>query len=67
VEFILVGGLAGNVHGSATATYDVDIVYRRTDENLERLVRALTPVEPYLRGAPAGSRSCSTWRRSDAA
>jgi hypothetical protein len=54
VEFILVGGLAGNVHGSARATYDLDAVYRRSPENHQRLVRALAPVEPYLRGAPPG-------------
>jgi hypothetical protein len=53
-EFILVGGLAANVHGSARATSDIDIVYRRSPENLERLVRALGPLQPYLRGAPAG-------------
>ena len=54
VDFILVGGLAGNVHGSARATYDVDIVYGRSDDNLDRLVRTLGPLNPYLRGAPAG-------------
>ena len=54
VEFILIGGLAGNVHGSARATYDVDVVYRRTPENLARIVTALAPLRPYLRGAPPG-------------
>ena len=54
VEFILIGGLAANVHGSGRATYDIDVVYRRTPENLRRLVSALSPVEPYLRGAPPG-------------
>ena len=54
VEFILIGGLAANVHGSGRATYDIDVVYRRSPENLQRLVNALSPVEPYLRGAPAG-------------
>jgi hypothetical protein len=54
VELILVGGLAANVHGSARATYDIDIVYRRSPENLDRLVQALGPLQPYLRGAPAG-------------
>jgi len=38
VDFILVGGVAGIVHGSARATYDVDLVYARTDANIERLV-----------------------------
>jgi len=54
VRFILVGGLAATVHGSARATYDVDVVYSRAPDNLERLVRALAPYRPYLRGAPPG-------------
>ena len=54
MEFILVGGLAANVHGAARATYDIDVVYRRSPENLDRLVRALAPLRPYLRGAPPG-------------
>jgi predicted nucleotidyltransferase len=54
VEYILVGGAAAAVHGSARLTLDVDIVYRRTQENMERLVAALRPYQPYMRGAPAG-------------
>lgn len=54
VEFIVVGGIAASFHGSARATSDVDVVYRRTDANLERLVSALRPMRPYLRGAPPG-------------
>jgi hypothetical protein len=54
VEFILVGGLAGNVHGSARATFDIDVVYRRSADNMARLVEALAPLQPYLRGAPPG-------------
>jgi hypothetical protein len=34
VEFIVVGGGAAIAHGLARATYDVDVVYSRTDENL---------------------------------
>ena len=52
VEFVLVGGVAGIVHGSARATYDVNIVYSRADENIERLASALAPHKPYLRDAP---------------
>ena len=26
VEFILIGGVAGNVHGASRLTYDVDVV-----------------------------------------
>lgn len=54
VEFIVVGGLACNIHGSARATFDVDVVYARTADNVDRLVTALAPLAPYLRGAPQG-------------
>ncbi|MFZ5864100.1 MAG: hypothetical protein ACOYXR_14850 [Nitrospirota bacterium] len=54
VEFVLVGGLAATAHGSARLTRDVDIVYARTPQNMTRLVAALTPFAPYLRGAPPG-------------
>jgi predicted nucleotidyltransferase len=54
VEFILVGGVAATVHGSARLTLDVDVVYRRTPQNIARLVSSLTSHRPYLRGAPPG-------------
>ena len=54
VDFIVVGGVAATFHGSARATFDVDIVYSRTEDNIVRLVAALSPIEPYLRGAPPG-------------
>ena len=54
VDFIIVGGLAATIHGSARSTLDVDVVYSRSDTNVERLVSALAPYQPYLRGAPAG-------------
>jgi hypothetical protein len=54
VEFIIVGGVAARAHGSARLTDDIDISYRRTSANIGRLVDALSPFEPYLRGAPRG-------------
>lgn len=54
VEFIIVGGAAATAHGSARLTQDLDIVYRRTHENISRLVQSLAPHAPYLRGAPPG-------------
>ena len=54
VEYILIGGVAATVHGSSRLTQDVDICYARTDANVDRLVRALRPLKPYLRGAPRG-------------
>jgi predicted nucleotidyltransferase len=54
VDFVLVGGVAAAAHGSPRATQDLDIVYCRGAENLNRLVSALGDLNPYLRGAPAG-------------
>lgn len=54
VQFVLVGGAAAIAHGSARHTLDVDVVYARSAENIRRLVGALAPHEPYLRGAPPG-------------
>lgn len=54
IDFIVVGGLAAAAHGSAAATFDVDVVYSRSRENITRLVATLAPFEPYLRGAPPG-------------
>jgi len=54
VEFIIVGGAAATAHGSARLTLDLDVVYNRSRENIARIVNALRPIQPYLRGAPAG-------------
>jgi predicted nucleotidyltransferase len=54
VEFIVIGGVAAALHGSARATIDLDVVYRRAADNVDRLVGALAPHAPYLRGAPPG-------------
>jgi len=54
VDYVIVGGVAANIHGALRTTLDLDIVYGRAPENVERLVTALAPYEPYLRGAPGG-------------
>lgn len=54
LRFIVIGGVAASVHGAARATFDIDIVYARDAENIRRLVEALRPCQPYLRGAPPG-------------
>jgi predicted nucleotidyltransferase len=53
-EYIIVGGVAAAAHGSARATQDIDLVYRREEGNLQALALALGPLEPALRGAPPG-------------
>ena len=54
VDFVIVGGLAATIHGSARLTQDVDLVYARARSNVARLVTSLKPYEPYLRGVPQG-------------
>jgi predicted nucleotidyltransferase len=54
VEFIIVGGVAAILNGLGYTTYDLDVVYARTRENIRRLVVALAGHQPYLRGAPPG-------------
>lgn len=54
VRYIIVGGVAAGVHGALRTTLDLDVVYARDGDNIARLVAALAPYEPYLRGAPGG-------------
>ncbi len=54
VRFVIAGGVAATIHGSARLTSNIDVVYDRSADNLRRLVSALAPLKPYLRGAPAG-------------
>ena len=52
VEFVIVGGVAIIAHGVPYATFDLDFCYARTSENLKRIVSALAPFNPRLRGFP---------------
>jgi hypothetical protein len=49
VEFIVVGGAAGLLHGAPITTQDLDIVHRRTAENVERLLNLLLRLDAYMR------------------
>lgn len=54
VEFVIIGGAAMGLQGSAHLTRDIDFCYARTLDNFECLERALVPYHPVLRGAPPG-------------
>lgn len=54
VKFIIVGGAAATVHGASRLTDDLDVVYARDRENVDRIIEGLAPLTPYLRGAPEG-------------
>jgi hypothetical protein len=46
--------MAAILHGSARVTFDLDLVYSRSDENIQRLANALAPHNPYLHDTPSG-------------
>jgi len=50
VKFIIVGGVAANLHGAARVTFDLDICYERSEDNLRSLETALSKFHPRLRG-----------------
>lgn len=54
VEYMLVGGIALGVHGHVRYTKDLDIWFRRTETNAEKLIAALRTFGfPDLEAAPA--------------
>ena len=52
LEFVIIGGLAAVLQGSAYVTADLDVCYSRKRENLEKLARALAAFHPSLRAVP---------------
>lgn len=54
VEFILVGGAAALVHGSATGTQGYDIVHSREAANVQRLQALLTELDASFRADLSG-------------
>jgi predicted nucleotidyltransferase len=49
VEFIIVGGAAAVLHGAPITTEDLDIVHRRTPENIARLKALLDDLNAHVR------------------
>ena len=54
VRFVVIGGIAAALHGSTTLTADLDILYDRSGDNIERLARALAALGAVRRDLPAG-------------
>ncbi|MBF5041567.1 hypothetical protein FGE12_04150 [Aggregicoccus sp. 17bor-14] len=48
VDFVVVGGTAAVLHGSAMATYDLDVLMPFTEVNCERLLKAISGLQPRL-------------------
>lgn len=53
VDFLVIGGIAGIIHGSAHPTYDFDVLYARDEKNLERMAAVLQELNVTLANAPA--------------
>jgi len=52
VEFVVVGMTAGILHGAPVTTVDLDVVHRRSRENVERLLRVLAELDAVYRHDP---------------
>lgn len=68
VEFVLVGGLAVQLHGYLRSTFDVDLVLAMNDANLARFIdvakiHALKPVIPVEIDALRDARQIDQWHR----
>jgi hypothetical protein len=50
VEAIVVGMAAAVIQGAPTMTWDIDIVHRRTTDNVERLLSVLKDIDAVARG-----------------
>lgn len=50
VDYVVIGGLAAQAHGSATFTNDTDVCYATDDDNLRRLGEVLVALGARLRG-----------------
>jgi hypothetical protein len=49
VEFVIIGGLCGILHGVSLVTRDLDICCRFSSENLFRIEKALKDINPFHR------------------
>jgi len=60
IEFILVGGMAAVIHGAPIVTADLDVVHRRTEENVGRILALLTRLNAVHRFDLAGRKLSPT-------
>ncbi len=51
-KYILVGGLAAVLNGAPVQTYDVDLVYSRDFENIQRLLTVQASLRAVFRLQP---------------
>ena len=49
IELVVIGGAAAILHGASTTTQDLDIVHRRTPENVARMLELLERLDAVVR------------------
>ncbi len=49
IAFVVVGMVAGQLYGSRVATYDLDVVYDTSEDNVSRLSEYLLGLDPYVK------------------
>lgn len=59
VNFLIVGGVNALMLGAPVMTFDLDVVHERTDENIERLLAALTALDAKYRQRPESRPNAS--------
>jgi hypothetical protein len=52
VDFVLIGGMAAIVHGSPVVTNDIDVCVSFSQENIPRILAALSPINSRIRSHP---------------
>lgn len=50
VEFVVVGGVAAVLHGAPVTTFDLDALFRVSEQNAQRLLAALDSLHARYRG-----------------
>jgi hypothetical protein len=64
VEFIVVDMTAGVLQGVPVTTVDLDVVHRRSPENIARLLQVLTELEAVYRNDPRNLRPTESYLAS---
>jgi hypothetical protein len=52
VEFLVVGGVSAVLNGAPITTFDVDVVHRRTSENVDRILPIMEALDAVYRIQP---------------
>lgn len=52
IEFVVIGGLAGVLHGAPVTTADIDIVHNKSEQNVDRLLSVLATIHARMRADP---------------